>query len=254
VPYVSKKNFYAIKNTLGYTERVLIDFYEFQWHFRHSVPTPEEVVRHINSKYEKEGKDHRTTLTSVNYYLGRRQVQKALEDRGIPWQQHSRETLTEAQIAAATLVMNFADTRSISEKLDALGVNPNQYYAWLKDPLFKNYVDTLSEENLHNIKPTAVAEFTKKINQGDWQAIKYYLDVTGAIQSSDAPNTEFLLVAFMEILQKHVKDPTILTAIAGDLKKATANRTLEVINHAEIEGTTVNQDELREAKKMIGFA
>jgi hypothetical protein len=160
---IPRQQYLAIKASITPQEKALVNYYELQWHLRHRVPTIEEVANHL-----------KLSQVTVNYYLQRRVVIKALDDRGIPWKQHSQDELTATQVAAAVTVMNFTDTRSINDKLDQLGINPSQYYAWLNDPQFKNLIDNLSDQNLRNVKPTAVTEFTKLINKGDWQAIKYY--------------------------------------------------------------------------------
>lgn len=241
--YISRGQYFAIKNALTKKEKDLINFYELQWHLRHTVPTIEEVAKQIGQ-----------SQVSVNYYLQRKLVIKALDDRGIPWRQHTQENLTATQVAAAVTMMNFADTRPNEDKLDQLGINPATYYAWLNDPQFKNLVENLADQNLNNIRPTAIGELTKKINAGDWNAVKYYLDVTGAIKGNDAPNTEYLLQAFVEIIQRHVKDPDTINAIAQDLKLASANRTLEVVTSPpQITGSVVEDVELEEAKKQLGI-
>jgi hypothetical protein len=241
--YVSRKQYYGIRNALSGKEKELINFYELQWHLRHTVPTIEEVAKQINQ-----------SQVSVNYYLQRRQVVKALEDRGIPFRQHTQTDLTATQVAAAVTMSNFADERSNADKLDQLGINPTTYYAWLNDPQFKNLVESLADQNLANIRPTAIGELTKKINAGDWNAVRYYLDVTGAAKSTEAPQTEQLLQAFVEVIQRHVKDPQLILAIAQDLKLATANRTLEaVITPPQITGSIVEDEELEVAKKQLGI-
>jgi hypothetical protein len=241
-PDARKRQYWAIKNTLTTQEKALINFYEIQWMLRHNVPTIEEVANHLKVKQ-----------VSINYYLQRKQVIKALDDRGIPWRQHSQENLTATQVAAAVTIMNFADTRSNDEKLDQLGISPTQYYAWLNDPQFKNLIDNLSDQNLRNIRPTAIGEFTKLINKGDWQAVKYYLDVTGAVRNDDAPQSEQLLKMIVEIIQKHVKDPETIIAIAQDIKLAAANRTLEVVTTPpQITSSVIEDVELERAKKMLG--
>lgn len=240
---VDRKQYFAIKAALTKKEKELINFYELQWHLRHNVPTIEEVAKHLS-----------LSQVTVNYYLQRNPVIKALDSRGIPWRQHTQEELTATQVAAAVTVMNFADTRSNDEKLDQLGITSSQYFAWLNDPQFKNLIDNLSDQNLRNIKPTAVTEFTKLINKGDWQAIKYYLEVTGTVQSTEAPQSEVLLRMIVEIIQKHVKDPAIIVAIAQDIKLAAANRTLEVVTTPrEITGSVIDDVELADAKKQLGI-
>ncbi len=242
--YTDRRTYYAIKNALTKKERDLINYYELQWHLRHHVPTIEEV-----SKYLK------LSQVTVNYYLQRQPVIKGLDNRGIPWRQHSQEELTATQVAAAVTVMNFTDVRSNKDKLDQLGINESQYYAWLNDPQFKNLIDNLADQNLKNIRPTAITEFTKLINKGDWQAIRYYLDVTGSVQNNDAPQSEVLLGMIIEIIQKHVKDQDVMIAIAQDMKAAYNNRTLEVVNpQPAIESSFVENDpELELAKRKLGI-
>lgn len=244
--YVDKRTYHAIKNALQPAEKELIKFYELNWHLKQQVPTVEEVTQHLRKKYSK------LRQTSVNYYLNRQPVIKKLEQLGIPFRNHTREELTDAQHAAALTVMNFADERSIAEKLDQLGITSLQYYAWLKDPAFKNFLDSLADQNKVNIRPAAVSEFTKKVQAGDWNAIRYFMDVTGEF-ASNAPQGETLLRMIIEIIQKHVKDPATIIAIAQDIKLAAANKTLEVVAQPSIESYVVEDDiDLESARKQLG--
>lgn len=240
---------YAIASKIQPAERALIKFYELSWMLGHRIPSVEEVTAELRKKMPS------IRQTSVNYYLMRAPVRKALTELGIPFEQHTRETLTDQQQAAVLTVMNMMDTRSIAEKLDSIGVLPATYYAWLNDPMFKNFVDELTEQNKINIRPTAVTEFTKKINQGDWQAIRYWLEVTGEFTNQDVPRSEQLLRMLIEIIQKHVKDPEVIMAIAQDIKLASANRTLEVVTQQPaLESYSVADDvQLEDAKKKLGI-
>lgn len=238
---VTKKQFWAIKNALTNKEKDLIKFYELQWLLSMRVPTVDEVAKHIDQ-----------SLTSTNYYLQRAPVIKALQDRGIPFQQHTQEELTSTQIAAASVMMNFADERPASEKLDELGILPATYYAWLNDPKFNNLVEMMSQRNLGNIKPTAIAEYTKKIQSGDKTVLLHYMDNTGVVKSNDAPQSETLIRMLIEIIQKHVKDPELIMAIAQDIKLASANRTLEVAVQPAIESHVVSSESVLEARKKLG--
>lgn len=241
---ISRQQYFAIREALSKKEKELIDYYEIQWHLRHHVPTTTDVAGYL-----------KIPETSVNYYLLRKQVVKALDSRGIPWRQHSQVELTSTQVACAVTLMNFADTRSNEDKLDQLGINPTQYYAWLKDPAFKNLIDSLADQNLTNIRPTAIGELTKKINSGDWNAIRFFLETTGELQQ-DQPQSEALLKMIIEVIQRHVKDPETIIAIAQDIKLAAANRTLDVVKSPpQITSYVVPEEdqELQEAKKLIGF-
>lgn len=249
---VSNRQYWAVKNALTKDEKKVIEFYELQWFLKQNVPSIEEVALFTKKKQ-----------TEINFYLTRKAVTKALDDRGIPWRQHSQNELTATQVAVAVTMSNFADTRSNEAKLDQLGIQPTTYYAWLNDPQFANLVQHLADQNLGNIRPTAIGEFTKLINKGDWQAVKYYLDITGEFKNNDAPQSEVLLRMIIEIIQKHVKDPETIMAIAQDIKLASANRTLEVVTNnsppmaitsSVVEDSSLIEDiELANAKKKLGI-
>ncbi len=237
-----------ISKSLTPAERELVKFYEANWAIRARVPTIAQVYEHLRTKYPS------IRQTSVNYYLNRAPVKKALKDRGIPWLNHSQEDLTAEQVAAAITVMNFADTRNTNEKLDQLGINRQQYYAWQSDPQFQNLLNSLSEQNLANIKPTAIAEFTKKVNEGDWNALKYYFDATGVIRANQAPATEQLLTVLIEVLQRHIKDADVMMAIATDIKNVMGNRTVDP--QREILGEAYENEppmSVQEAQKILGY-
>jgi hypothetical protein len=247
---VTRQQYYAIKAGLQPAEKDLIKFYEVQWFMQQRIPTVQEVFEYLRKTRP------RLKLTTVNYYLDRWPVKKALTDRGIPFLQHTQSELTEAQIAAATVMMNFADERPTSDKLEQLGVSSTQYYAWLNDPQFRNFVASLEEQNKINIRPSAVAEFTKKIHSGDWNAVKYYLEVTGAFKDeSTQPQSAQMVKMIIEIIQKHVKDPDVMLAIANDIIGVSGDRTLEAVDpRKEITADyTVEDEELVKAQKMLGF-
>lgn len=233
---VSKQQYWTIKNKLTAKENELIKFYEIQWLLSMRVPTVDEVAAYIKQ-----------SLTSTNYYLQRPPVIKALDQRGIPFRQHTQEELTSTQIATASLMMNPADDRPAAVKLDALGVLPSTYQAWLNDPKFQNLVETLSQRALGNIKPTAIAEYTKKIHEGDKTVLLHYMDNTGVVKTTEAPQSEVLIRMLIEIIQKHVQDPEKIMAIAQDIKLATANRTLEAVVT-----TTASDISVADARKQLG--
>jgi glutathione peroxidase-family protein len=250
-----RKAYWAYRNALTKVEKEIINYYEIEWHLRHRVPTIEQVTTQVKKKFPQ------VTQISINYYLSkeRRNVAKALEKRGIPWQQHSQEELTASQVAAAVTVMNFVDKRPVAEKLDQLGINETQYYAWLNDPQFKTMVDNLADQNLANIRPTAIAEFTKKINSGDWNAIKFWLETTGELGGTSNTQIEDKITMFIEIVQRHVKDPEVMAAIAADIIAVSGNRKIAAQNPYAIEGEVIPQEvlaedpELMRAQRMVGF-
>ncbi len=239
---VDRTTYHKIRAKPSQNERELVKYYEIQWLTYKRVPTVAEVANHLNLSH-----------ITVNYYLTKRfVVRKMLKERGIPFEEHTQSELTQEQVAAAALVMNFADERPVSHKLSSIGVSSAQYYAWLKNPQFKNMVDMMAEENKLNVRPAAIAEFTKKVHAGDWPALKFYLEATGEF-AQEAPASDKIIPMLIEVIQKHVQDPATLMAIADDFKSIMQNKTLEYDSPQAIEGSVVDSGILENAKKKLGI-
>lgn len=249
---VTRAQYKAIKNSLTSSERDIVKYYELEYFLRNRIPSVEEVWAHLRKKYPK------IKQITVNYSLNRYPVKQAIRNRGIKdFEAHTRGEITDQQQAAALVVSNFADERPISQKLDSIGVSSAQYYAWLDDPAFRELVNVRAEQNKINIRPVAIAEFNKKIQQGDFNAIKYWMESTGELRS-ESIQTDLLMRSVIEIIQKHVKDPGVLEAIAVDILAVSQNRPLEldsppVINADVVEVNPVSSEEVREAQRKIGF-
>jgi len=229
-------------------EKELIHFYELNYQLKGGyIPTVDEVVAYVRKKFPS------TNHTSVAYYLKRQPVIKALKSRGIQWRQHTQEELTPKQLAAILTASNFADTRTLHEKLDELGIAVATYQAWLNDPYFQQVAESKAQQALNNIKPTAINAFTTKIADGYWPAVKHYLDVTGTIQSNNTPQSDVLMRMLIEIIQEEVKDPDTILRIAQRIKQASASRTLEASVQPAITASVENDEELEHAKRMVGF-
>jgi glutathione peroxidase-family protein len=237
---------YAIsQKAISPSMKTMIKFYELQWFLRSRVPSVAEVTEHMRTKMPK------IRQTTINYYLTLPQVQKALKNHGIPFEQHTVDEITDQQQAAALTVANFADKRPIAEKLDALGILPATYYAWLNDPAYRNLVQSLADQNIKNIDPVAKTEFAKKVQEGDWNAIKFYMENTGVLKNNDTPQSEIIIMKLIEILQHHIQDTNVLGAIANEMIIAFSNRS---IPQGAITGEFSETDpELVSAKKQLGF-
>ncbi len=252
----AQKKYLAIQNALRPAEKDLIKYYELQWMLRSHIPTPAEVTSYLRDKCKIKRPNIRET--SVKYYLTRAPVRRALKERGIPFETYSQEELTGDQQAAALAVMNFADTRPVAEKLDQLGILPATYYGWLNDPNFRNFVQNLADQNLINVDPIAKTEFAKKVTEGEWNAIKFYMENTGVLKNNDTPQSEVVILKIVEILQKHIQDANILSAIANDMIAAFSNRTLSATPAHAIDAEFAEPDlvfdpELEDAKKKLGL-
>ena len=162
----------------------------------------------------------RLSITRVKYILENSNVTESLYRRGIEnWDKTVDSSyLSPEQIACAALIANFADTRSVAAKLDIIGITPTQYYAWLNNPTYKEFVRSLAESSLENTHHEAIGAFIQLVRNGDLAAIKYYFEITGYADSSDAVNLKLTIQRVIESIQRHVKDPQILARIALEIQ------------------------------------
>lgn len=197
---------------LGQKERKFIEYCErFYFLENYGFPTPEQAA--VALQY---------SVTEIQFFLQNQTVQRALDKRGLPWQTAGAQgtELTPTQVAAAITVCNFADSRSEQVKLSELGVLPQQYYGWLNDPTFFKYVNDLANRNLKNVRPAAMTEFAKLVRSGDLNALKYYFEVTGEFKQQEVLNVQVVIQRLIESVQRWVKDPELLAAIANDMLSA----------------------------------
>lgn len=196
-----------INRRLGSPERRLLNIVETQFYLLRRMPTIAELA--LKSNY---------ALSEIRYHFDNLQFKSELRRRGIPDSLDSPDELSSEQIAAAVVLNNFADKRSIKEKLAELGVDPNQYYGWLNNRAFKAFVRELSDVSLENVHTEAVNSFIRLIQKGNFSAIKYYFEITGFADNEESRNIKLLVERLKEAVQRHVKDPDTLAAIAADLR------------------------------------
>lgn len=138
----------------------------------------------------------------------------ALESRGIERRSH----LTPTQVACISVVTNFADTRPQDIKLEQLGITPEVFQGWLSNPTFKRELAARADEILEVSAPDVLAVLASKARAGNMTAIRTYLEVTGRNQpKQEEMDAKRLVVAIVEAMQTHIKDPEILTAIHREI-------------------------------------
>jgi len=158
----------------------------------------------------------------------------ALKARGLPDHMlrvdsgtgFSGQVLTEQQLAVANALLDVLDSRSRIKKLTEFGVSTGTYNLWLRDPVYRQYCLERAENLLTENQPVAHMSLINRVNQGDLGAIKYFNSMTGRYRERERAavevnvNNQFngdKLIAIVEIIQRHVKDPATLELIAGDI-------------------------------------
>lgn len=132
----------------------------------------------------------------------------------------TRNYLSPEQLALANSLLNLSDRRSAKKKMDDLKVSPAVFANWQKDPTFNEYLRERSESVLGNGVSTAHLALVDSAASGDIQAIKLLYEITGRHSpgSQQIVNVKSMLIRVIEAVQKHVNDPQVLQAIAGELQ------------------------------------
>lgn len=146
------------------------------------------------------------------------EFQQAIELRGIPWKSDYKG-ITPEQQRVITLITNPTDRRPLGRRLKSAGVSWATYQAWCKQPHFKNYVDKLAEEILQENISTAHTMLTNRVQNGDLNAIKFFYELTGRHDPNRVENVNLraVITQILEIIQRRVRDPETLQAIASDM-------------------------------------
>lgn len=157
----------------------------------------------------------------------------SLEARGIV--REPSPDLSPEQIAAITLLTNFNDRRSKEAKMAAIGVTMEQLNGWMRYPEFQRRLASAADEITEFFYPEAQVQLTKQIQNGNFQALKFYYEMTGRAQSPETVNLRQMVLTLQTILIKYIQDPEVLRAIAFEMRNALGNNGAPVageINHA----------------------
>lgn len=185
----------------------ILTYIEDQWLRKELFPSLAEIAR----------KTHIDQVKVVDA-LSSDLFKKSLDALGIP-QFTDIEGLTEKQIVAINLVLNPSDNRSVAAKLRAIGVSPVTYNGWKRQKHFMEAMRNQGEKLFGQTQPEVHAALVKQALQGDMQAIKYYNQMSGRFDSSrtvEHMNVQLVMTKLLETIQKHVKDPVALSAIAEE--------------------------------------
>lgn len=194
-----------VNQTLSDKERRLIAYVEQQWFLEGSLPTPETLCEKFNYRPK-----------ALKEVLESELVKKSFDARGIPTIE-GRE-LTPDQISAINEILNFSDTRSERKKLADMGISAKTWAGWRNNPAFKEYMLQRTEAILGGAIPDAHMALVERVRAGDMGALKFYYEMSGRYTGQgNGLDPKALLNRVFEIISLHVKDPNVLTAIAGEL-------------------------------------
>lgn len=133
----------------------------------------------------------------------------------------SKLALQPKQVMLANLLLNAHDRRSVREKLEQVEVSSQQYNAWLRQPAFSDYLRKRAEAVFKSADWEAYQSVVDGVRSKDLNATKFFFELRGLYSPRVQidVNVETVIVQVVEVIQRHVKDPHVLTAIANDIEK-----------------------------------
>lgn len=166
---------------------------------------------------------------------------KSLDARGIVIGKSYAEAgrLSVKQMTAAAIMTNYTDRRSDEKKLRDLGISSSEWQTWLLDEKFYTYLQGRTERILGNSVHEAHLGLIRGVRQGNVQAIKLLYEITDRYNpdKDEQVNVRVLLGRVVEVIQKHVKDPEVLTNLARELTQVAIEAS--PIGDRVIQGTAV---------------
>lgn len=169
-----------------------------------NTPTPEDVKKFTNLPLDK-----------VQKIMGSPAYGRACEARGINF----GHVLTQQQELALQVLLDPTIKGGLEKRLKKIGISMAVYRAWLKNPIFRKYMDEVAGNILKDLENDMAVALAGRAADGDLNAIKYAWEVTGKYNPQDRQimDGQRLMLQMVEIIKKHVKDPEILNSIGNEL-------------------------------------
>lgn len=187
---------------------LMLPFVENFWHSRKTYPDTMTLMQEFGLSREE-----------VIFINQQKMWLKCLDRRGIRRPNVDEDFLSAKQQAVIALITNYHDTRHKSVKLAVVGCSEEEYNGWMQDKAFKSAITNRSEEVLNNVGVDANVALGQLIQAKDFRALKFYFEITGKASSPEAINVKQTMQVLIEAVQKHVKDPEVLQAIAAEVNQ-----------------------------------
>lgn len=188
----------------------LLRYLEQEWHLNHALPTASVAAEFLSE-----------TEVWVTQQLNSADFNVAMENHGLPTPDPDlpKGLLNAKQLALINALMDPNDNRSDKKKCADLEINTAQFAAWRKDPIFLEYLHKRAQNLFGEHMDDAHRALLDNVRSGDLGSIKLMYEITGYyVPNKDAAlDVGLFLMRVTEIIQKYVKDPTILEMIGSDL-------------------------------------
>lgn len=170
---------------------------------------------------EKIAEDLKTTAVAVKKAWEKPEFRQALVTRGVDLTpDDSASILNPTQVVLANILLNIHDTRSTREKLETCGVSSQQFHAWMRQDAFSKYMRKRAEKAFDSHAYAAYNTVMSAVEGGDVNAAMKFFEMQGIYNPRVQidVNIESVIVNLIEIVARHVKDPTVLELIATEIE------------------------------------
>jgi hypothetical protein len=133
--------------------------------------------------------------------------------------------LTTEQVNTVMVLTDFHDSRTRTQKFRSLGINTTTFNGWMKDPIFKQFFESMSLRNFKDGVHIAREGLMKAIERGEVAAVKYFMELHG--ESPEVQNIRTMLARLIEVIQLHVPNQEILYRIEQDFKRVMEGRSIQ---------------------------
>lgn len=167
----------------------------------------------------------RLTKEDVMSLLADEVTQDLLRMRGISLPEES--VFDPRSLAALFSYINPYDTRSLKRKLEDLGIELPEWNGWMRNPAFRGYLMNRTRELFtEDTLAAAQVKIAEGVAKGDIRHIKLFYDVKRqeSEMAYQIQDTGVFLTRVIEAIQKHVKSPELIKAIAKEFEAIVENR------------------------------
>jgi len=192
---------------------------------RGAAPLPEDVAKYVS-----------VGLSKIQKIMVLPAFREACEARGIAYS--SRQGLTQEQDFALQIILDPSFNGGLEQRLKKAKVPMSKYRAWLKNPVFRNYLESVGGSVLKDFEANMLVALANRASNGDVNAIKYAFEVSGKHDPTQRQvmDGQRLMLQMVEIIKTHVKDPEVLNAIGAELVMLGNAAGLNQQQQLEIEG------------------
>lgn len=183
------------------------NFYYTHWNTKGVMPSVAEVAAAFNQN-----------MVVVQNFVDDDAFRKHLVIRGLPLSK--RSVLNPDQLKCIVILTDPTVKGGLRERLKLAGVHYNTYRSWMQMHEFKDAFTKLAEQILDNSLADVNQGLVQAANRGDVAAIKFYYEVTGRYNPQDRQVMDVMAVlsGVVEIIQRRITDPTLLSLLATDLQ------------------------------------